>query len=488
MEKLTKRILAIVLIAVIGLGVGITVWVFVAPYAWSRSDCPGAPAGITEDQIIKIGVLGGLYDIQGRGQLEGAKLAAYEVNYGSDGTDGGILVNGKRYYIGITAEDTDESNPNLVTATGVAAAERIINYKQVQYLTGGFRTEALIVYLETVVAAHLPFIGTGAATDIFCMNVRGFPAGDYPGVPDFPGSNYEKYKYFFRNMPINSTALAGEIFNFLITYAGYLSNFASFNITKFGILYEDLDWTKPLVAALDYYIPLLGSIYLPEGAEIVAKVAYPITSEQLDMDGYMASINTNSTQILIPVISAQGGILMMDSWARAAGNYGFVVIGIDVQSQLDTFWDDSDHACLYETVLQSLHNTSKTERSVPFWNAYVEMWDHEPLYTAVGSYDAINMYAWAINETQSFNVDGIITQLETITTANPLPGAGGLAAFTTSHDVREGYPYGYTLFCQWQAGGTKVVVPSFDSIYPIEIATGSYQLPSLTWPSWTFNT
>ena len=260
--------------------------------------------------------------------------------------------------------------------------------------------------------------------------------------------------------------------------------FAGFNITKFGILYEDLDWTVPLVAALEYYIPLLGSIYLPEGAEIVAKVAYPITALQTDMDGYMATIDGNSTQILIPVISAQGGILMMNSYATAEP--GFVVIGIDVQSQLDTFWADSSGNCLYETVLQSLHNTSKTPLSVPFWNSYVEEYDHEPLYTAVGSFDAINTYAWAIEESQSFNVDTIITQMETIDKANPLDGAGGKAAFTTSHDIQEGYPYGYTLFCQWQTGGTKVVVPSFGSIYPASIETGTYMLPGFS--GWAFNT
>ena len=458
MEKLTKRILAIVLIAVIGIGVGVTVWVFVAPYQWTAADAPGAPSNITEDQIIKIGVLGGIYDIQGKGQLEGARLAAKEIN-----SAGGIVVGGKTYYIGITAEDTDESNPNLDTTKGVSAAERIINYKQVQFLTGGFRTESLAVYLETVVAAKIPFIGTGAATDSFCQNVL---------------DDYAKYKYFFRNMPINSTSLGAEIIAFLAYYAGALSSeaYANRTINKFGILYEDLDWTEALVNALTAFLPDYT------GGSVVAKVAYPITALQTDMDGYMAAIDNNNTQILIPVISAQGGILMMNSYASL--NPGFVVIGIDVQSQLDTFWTDSSGNCIYETILQSLHNTSKTVKSVPFWNAYVAEYDHEPLYTAVGSYDAINTYAWAINESQSFNVDTIITQIETITTSNPLPGAGGLAAFTVSHDVQEGYPYGYTLFCQWQAGGTKVVVPSFGSIYPPEIATGYYLLP----PWLTFNT
>ena len=459
MEQLTKRILAIVLIAVIGVGVGITVWIFVAPYSWGAKDCPGAPSNITEDQIIRIGVLGGLYDIQGAGQLEGAQLAAYEIN-----TAGGIDVNGKTYYIGITAEDTDESNPNLDTTKGVAAAERIINYKRVQFLTGGFRTESLSVYLETVMNAKIPFIGSGAATDSFCENVL---------------LDYARYKYFFRDMPINSSSLGAEIIAFLAYYAGALSSplYANRTINKYGILYEDLDWTTPLVAALKSYLPLYGG-------QIVASVAYPITALQTDMDGYISDIDANNTQILIPVISAQGGILMMNSYADAEP--GYVVIGIDVQSQLDTFWGDSNGKCLYETVLQALHNTTKTPKSVPFWNAYVDRFNHEPLYTAVGSYDAIYLYAHAINQTQSFNANDIVAELETINTDNPLAGAGGYAAFTGSHDVQEGYPFGYTLFVQWQAGGTKVVVPSFGSIYPPEIATGNFITPA--WPGWQFNT
>jgi len=458
MEKLTKRILAIVLIAVIGIGVGVAVVILVTPYQWSATDCPGAPSGITEDQIIRVGVLGGLTDIQGAGALEGAKLAAKEVNEA-----GGIVVDGDTYYIGITADDTDESNPSLDTAKGVAAAERIINYKKAQFLLGGFRTESLAVYLEKVMDASIPFIGTGAATDSFCQNVL---------------DDYDRYKYFFRNMPINSSALGGEIIAFLATYGVVLSgsSYADKPIYKFGVLHEDLDWTEPLIAALEYYLPALGY-------SIVAKVAYPITATQSEMDGFMTTIDNNNTQILIPIISAQGGILMMNSYA--AQEPGFVVVGIDVQSQLDSFWEDSNGNCEFETILQSLHRTNKTDLSIPFWDAYIAEYDHDPLYTAVGSYDAVNLYAWAIDEAQSFAADTIVTTIETVTTANPLPGAGGLAVFTASHDILEGYPYGYTLFCQWQDGGTKIVVPSFDSIYPPEIATGVYQTPD--WAGWEFN-
>ena len=458
MESLTKRILAIVLIAVIGIGVGVTIWIFVAPYGWSSADAPGAPAGLTEDQIIKFGVLGGTSDIQGAGAVEGATLAAEEINQA-----GGVVVGGKTYYVGITSEDTDESNPNLDVTKGVAAAERIINYKNAQFLLGGFRSEALLAYQEVIMDAKIPFMGTGASTDIFCQNVL---------------DDYARYKYFFRNMPINSTSLAGEILKCLLYYFGYLNaTQPSVNITKFSILYEDLTWTSGMVAFLKGY---LGGIY---NYTLATEIAYPITVTQTQMDGYMSQLDANNTQILIPLISAQGGILMMNSYDTVKP--GFVIIGIDVQSQLESFWTDTSGHSAYETVLQSLHDTNKTEKSKPFWAAFKAKYLHEPLYTAVGSYDAVYTFVWAINESQSFNPDTIVTQLETITTSSPLAGAGGLAAFTNSHDVQEGYPYGYTLFVQWQDDGTKHVVSTGGYVYPDSVTTGAYSLPA--WPGWAFN-
>lgn len=458
MESLTKRILAIVLIAVIGVGVGVTIWIFVTPYEWTAKDCPGAPSNITEDQIIRMGVLGGLTDIQGGGALEGAKLAAYEINQA-----GGINVGGKTYYIGITAEDTDEANPNLDVTKGVAAAERIISYKRAQFLLGGFRSESLLAYQEKIMDAKIPFFCTGSATDDFCQNVL---------------DNYARYKYFFRNMPINSTSLGGEIISFLAYTVNFLNATNPENINSFSILYEDLTWTEDLVAALKAYLP----VYVP-GLTLTTEIAYPITVTQTQMDGYMSQIDGNATQILIPVISAQGGILMMNSYDTAKP--GFVVVGVDVQSQLESFWDDTNGNCAFETVLQALHNTSKTDKSIPFWNAFVAEYGHEPLYTAVGSYDAVYTYTWAINGSQSFNADVIVSKMETITTANPLPGAGGMGVYTLSHDILEGYPYGYTLFVQWQADGTKAVVSSGGLVYPDSIVTGSYQTPN--WTDWAFN-
>ena len=66
----------------------------------------------------------------------------------------------------------------------------------------------------------------------------------------------------------------------------------------------------------------------------------------------------------------------------------------------------------------------------------------------------------------------------------------GYLAFNRNHDLVGGYPYGYTLFAQWQTNATKVCVPTrweaetpvypfygYIDLYPPTLATGDLLLP-----------
>lgn len=474
MEALTKRILAVVLIAVIGVGIGVGAWFFLAGggiYEWGSKDCPGAPAGISSDNIIKFGIAGDIGEITGDGAWKGAYLAAKEINEA-----GGLDINGTTYYIGVTREDTDEANPNLVTSRGIAAAERLVYNKKVQYALGGFRSEALLAYQEVFMDNEIIFINTGAATDIFCENVASW---------------YTRYKYFWRAMPINSTSLGGQIFAYLLTMMAILNMTygTTESIDTVGIIYEDLTWTEDLVTAVKTVLPLYGYT-IPADADI----AYDVTITASDMLTHVNTLMTAQCDIVIPVISAQGGIMLMQHYATLQPE--FMVIGIDVQSQLDTFWAQSGGDCQYEIIMQSLHETNKTATTMQFWNAFRSLWGHDPLYTAVGSYDALRFIVWAINETQSFEAYPTLTKkMETATKANILanpeqfPGSvgGGGAFIPSTHDLVAGYPWGYTLWCQWQANATKVIVPSFGSVYTdSELQNvAMYQVPPWVHTAWS---
>jgi branched-chain amino acid transport system substrate-binding protein len=458
----TKQIIAVVLIIVIiaGGGVGIYMFLPAAPYGAvviGQLVAPGAPAGTPSDHIIKVGILDPMTEIQGEGAWKGAYLACDEIN-----TAGGITVGGEKYYFGIIAEDTFEADTSLDISKGTAAATKIISEDGAQFIIGGFRTESLLAYEEIVMAAKMLFFGTGASTDDFCTHVL---------------TNYTIYKYFFRLMPINSTSLAISLLRYLIYLKGYLTAVLNKTISKVAIIREDLDWTVGMSAFLNGYLPGYG-------LNISKEVAYPITAEAADFATYWQQIDASGAQITIPIISAQGGILMTTQYAQVQPKT--IMAGIDVMSQLDSYWNETGGACQYEVELQSTTRTNKTTLTIPFWDAFLSHYNSEPLYTAVGSYDSMYTLAEGITRAQSFNSTLIVPYLEAMNTTAPFEGAGGNLAFTASHDLFMGYVgstiYSVALMTQWQAGGHKECVSSGGLVYPNWIVTAP-----LTLPPWGIN-
>ncbi len=495
MESLTKRILAIVLIAIIGTGVGVGAWFFLGQEASIPWETPGV-TGIPSDRWIKVGVLNDIGEIQGDHAWEGTWLAAYNINMA-----GGIDVNGTIYYIAVIAEDTDEAAPQLDVTKGVAAAQKIISVDGARYLVGGFRTEALKSYIEVVMDNKKLFFGTGAATDSFCENVV---------------DSYSRYKYFFRTNPHNSSAMGKQIIYFMVymaffgiplqayiqgigadpsdPYYGCGAPFAkdSLNITKIAILREDLDWTIPFSAAIQDNMP-----YPPSN---VLEIAYPITATSEDFTTYINQIQAFGAQICIPIISGQGGIKMTTAYADIEPN--FQLLGVDVQSQTSEYWTDTLGACAYEIYshgFAGLNGTNATPLTQPYYDQYWDVFGHAPLYTGTGSYDSVYLLADAIDTTNSFNEAALITYLESFNRTNPRINTSVTVrnfafthrdeGFAGAHDVVADYPFGTIAYGQWQPVanttlGKQVCLPTGEgtpfaaySIYPNSLVTGSLLLP-----------
>ena len=469
MEPKTKKIVAIVLIVIIAVGIGLGAWAIATPrYGQVQTGIlvtPGAPEGTTEDQVIKIGVLGSLTEIQGESQWYGVYMAVEELNQA-----GGVLIDGKTYYFGLIGEDTYESDPYLDVSKGVAAAQKMVQQNKPNFIIGGFRTEAVLAYQEVIMDAETIFIDTGAATDIFTENV---------------GKNYNRYKYFFRTMPISSSNLAKEILQYLGYLRVYMSVALNKPVTKVAIIREDLSWTIPMTYLLNGKVP--GAPGLEDlGWEITTEIAYPITATSSDFATYWQQIQDTGAQLVVPIISAQGGILMTTQYAQTRPKC--LIAGIDVMSQLGNYWQETGGGCEHEVVLQSTIRTNKTARTVEVWDKWVSLYGDDPLYTGLGAYDSVYMLYYAIQTIGSFDTESIIKVLEGIDEDNYVVGASGNIAFTDEHDVVEGYNkktdviYGVTLFVQWQAGGKKECVSTGGLVYPERVVTAP-----LTFPSWGIN-
>ncbi len=407
---------------------------------------PGVTDPIPLNQIVKIGILGDMNDITGDHSWKGAMLAAREINMA-----GGLLLNGTPYYIGIVAGNTDEANPTVNPVDGVIAANRMADVYEPHFVLGGFRYESLAVYHEYLIDAEIPFICIGCPVDDLCQNVI-----DY----------YSRYKYFFRVMPINTTALALELASYISGLANYLSTTYDGNVTKVAIIREDLVWTINLWHLLSATLPYNLSI---------SEYHFPLTIHPLDFKSLISHLDTTGRQIVIPLISGHLGTYLGQYYGELKPKY--LLTGLNFRAQSDIYWDDTAGGSQYEIVMQSTHNTSKTSLTIPFWNSFFEEYGEKPYYTAVGSYDAVRLLANATVETQTFNSDSIVSNLESKDINNPFIGASCNIAFSNSHDIVEGWPYGTSLFCQWQMDANKVVVPSWNSIYPDSIATGTLSIP-----------
>ena len=411
---------------------------------------PGISSPISINEVLKIGILCDMNHISGEHAWKGALLAAKEINEA-----GGILINFTTYYVGLVAEDTEEMDLYLNLSKSIQAAERMINYQNPHFVMGGSREEAVVIYQEIIMDAQIPFLGIGVAADVLCANVK---------------NNYARYKYFFRIMPINSTSLAMEFISYILYLVSYLDSIYGAPTFNIGILREDLPWNTALAAALQAFLPMLN----PD-INIVGNIAFPLTSSATDMSNYLTTLDSAGAQIVIPLITSQLGVLMSQQYGVLRPQY--LLVGINTFSQVDAYWDQTAGTCRYEVLMQSLLNTSITPLTVPFWNNYIMEYGMEPYYTGIGSYGAVKLLENTTIETQSFNPNTIVTQLEKINTSNPFLGVTGNLAFRPSHDLVEGWPFATSLFAQWQMDGKKVVLPTGGSIYPDWIATGILSIP-----------
>ena len=85
---------------------------------------------------IKIGVIGPMQFVQGKGHWNGATLAADQIN-----AKGGVKVGGKMMKIELVKADSNEFL-NVTDATN--AMELLVSRHKVDFIVGGFRSEAVL--------------------------------------------------------------------------------------------------------------------------------------------------------------------------------------------------------------------------------------------------------------------------------------------------------------------------------------------------------
>ncbi len=378
---------------------------------------------------IKIGVIGPMQFVQGKGHWNGATMAAEEIN-----AKGGVKVGNKTMKIELVQADSNEFL-NVTDATN--AMELLMTKNKVDFVVGGFRSEAVLAMQDIAMEYKKIFIGCGAAHPELCERVA---------------QNYDTYKYFFRGTPFNSKFLVKTSFLHL-KYVGDILK-AKLNLpgVKVAIVAEKAMWADPMVSAAEGFLPKVGmevaGIWRP------SPVATDVTAE-------LSAIQRSGAQMIFTIFSSSVGI----PFARQAGELKIpaVQVGINVEAQKDGFWEATQGMGEYVFTMDTyVRGVEYNELTAPFVDTYIKKFGEKPAYTA-DTYSAIK-YALVptIEKVGSLDADKIVKVLED----SEYKTSGGLVKYMKDdqgrplHDLTWGPGYLTSLGVQWIKGKSVGVWPN----------------------------
>jgi branched-chain amino acid transport system substrate-binding protein len=230
--------------------------------------------------------------------------------------------------------------------------------------------------------------------------------------------DYDRYKYFFRVMNPNVTALVSFYADSLLT----LREYTGFN--KIALLVHDS-------GALPAMETELNKILLSNGFEIVFNTKVPLGTT--DFSSYLARIENSGAEILYPLL-AGGHVSLSNEWHERESP--FVIWG-NVGNA-----GDHDFYNLTKTRGEFISNNGwpviagypLTSKTVPAGDAYLERWDENMLNSqAAAAYDIVRfILPDAILRAGTTETESLIIALENTDIETSLARH---FRFTSSHDV-----------------------------------------------------
>jgi branched-chain amino acid transport system substrate-binding protein len=386
------------------------------------------PVGAQGVKRIKIGVIGPMKYVQGQGHWNGALMAADEIN-----ARGGVQVGDQRMKIELIKADSNEFL-NITDATN--AMERLISRDKVNFVVGGFRTEAVFAMQDIACEHKVIFIGCGAAHNELCARVA---------------QNYAFYKYWFRESPFNSSMLARTSFIHLGYVAGILKEQLNIPKIKVAVVAEKAMWADAFTKTAEMVITQLGMELV--GTWRPSPVATDVSAE-------LSAIQRSGAQIIFTIFSSSVGI----PFARQAGELKIpaVQVGINVEAAKDSFWQATNGKGNYVfTSATFCRGVESNENTKAFVEGYIKRFGETPAYTAA-TYGAIKYgLVPSIEKIGSLNPDQIVAFLEEYEHKN----ADATVKYMKDpegkplHDITWGPGYATGIAIQWQDGKMVGVWP-----------------------------
>jgi branched-chain amino acid transport system substrate-binding protein len=364
-------------------------------------------------QTIKIAILGPMAFVQGENHWAGAEMARDEINKA-----GGISVGGKKRMLELVRADTNEIQ-SVPDATN--AIERVITRDKVDFLIGGFRSEAVLAMQEVAMDYKKIFLGAGAADAKLGENVE---------------KNYDRYKYWFRVTPTKAPDLFRTLMAVLGNIGEQVRTSAKTDTPKVAIVAEKAVWTEGIVKALQANLPKMKMDVV--GTWQPSAIATDVTAE-------LAAIERANADIVFTLLSGPVGI----SLGRRMGERGMkaVAFGINVEGQKDEFWQASAGKANYVATLDTFSEVEMTPKTISFVRAFKQRYGKAPTYNAA-TYDAIMILKTVIEQEKTMDADKLVPAIEKMEHV----GAAGTDTWDKRHDLVWAVGKTAGIAVQWQDG------------------------------------
>jgi branched-chain amino acid transport system substrate-binding protein len=377
-------------------------------------------------ETIKIGYIGPLKFPVGEECSLTVSIAVEEIN-----AAGGVKLGGKMHKIEFIKVDSNEmhSLPDAVNAM-----ERIITADKVDFIIGGYRSEAVLA-MQEVVADH----------KVIWLN-------GYIGSPE-PATrvvkDYNRYKYYFRFSNLNSIHQNKMGFNELLMVAETVRAKIGIKKPRVAILGEKVLWVDPVVN--------LALKSIPENGMEVAGVWRPSFFAE-DVTAELTAIKNAGAHIIYFMSCGPVGAVVSKQWGEL--QIPAALIGLNCQAMTDRILETTGGLNNYEASLSCFGEADITPKTVPFIRKIKKVYGYTP--TCCGTlYDAVYVLKDAIERAGTLDTDAMITALEK---TNYL-GVWGRIAFTPKddpqfgHDIVFGPRNAINPVIQWIDGKASVVWP-----------------------------
>ena len=380
-------------------------------------------------KTIKIGVIGPMSFVQGKGHWNGATMAAEEIN-----AKGGISVGKKKMKIELVKADSNES---LSVPDAINAMELLLTRHKADFIVGGFKTEAVLAMQDIAMDYKKIFIGCGAAHPELCIRVS---------------KDYKRYKYFFRGIPLNSGFQVKTCLFQMATVGGIMKEYLGIPQVRVAIAAEKAMGVDPMIKVAQGFIPKMGmevvGIWRPS----------PVAT---DLRAELSAIQRSGAHMIFTNFYSSVGI----PFARQAGELKIpaVQVGINVEAQMDGFWQATRGMGNYVTTIHTYARGVKiNELTQPFVDQYIKRFGEVPPYTAETYSAIVHTVVPAVEMAGTLDADKLVEVMEN---RDPYKVPSGTIAYIKDsegrplHDLKWGPDFLTSLGVQWRDGKLLAVWP-----------------------------